>query len=965
MGIYRGVKYVLAFGALYLHLIDDLDALVCDFDHPHGLLRNNALATCDMDSDIFSSATVICPHRVNDTNYVLHPQPTPDDTTHINVYSSDEGKLRSVALSHVVRTESEDKLFWIDSNQSQTEVHIDFSVQELFTITEKRLIFICGPRDLVLSDALQRHLDLLNGVDQMQPLPWTTATPLVQEISKIGKGLGVFYLNRGSLHLPLQGCGSRPSPLFATDEVTVDPVTGTRSCVADPMSKSPIGFLCEGRLEPEDCMKSLLEKDGDVITAPRPYSYLNFSSHRPWVVARYFHELAVPPINGDCRCIYPETGAVNARMEIRTKTEYVCDISSMIFRNRVHPIRGPWCSVVLHPGSTLTIRLPKQAVDPEFTGEDFSGVPFSQLPSAYEYETEFLPKDLTTLLQMKTVGDINAYDEVLYQEAIVGDALELDVYRMSQGEVKLRYHLDKPLALRHGTNSFNYHWTLISRNENVIDRIRAIVNVSFAYNYQYTLLGCDREQRSVFDQNMSKDYCSVKSMKNGIGSTYECTYNIKRDACQIGIYCGSDETLLPNNCESTGYDLYSNRIIPMRPSVINVTPYPIRGFQVLNFKFQYNTPVSYACICINQNGYESSRLILESNRQGRYAYTVRREEAVHTLVPFILLPWHETGLPTEEQTQPRSIVLYNIQQKLVILNVGTTLFMNCESDVTPLLKVGRSSDFGVSSSTIPIKWLPDHPDLYYYTITQMPNGPEVVKAVYGDKISTTQGGFQVAYNENIHTVGYQRLTITSRRGAVIISKDPLHKQFVPMTFVCGKVPETSDLSIVNDGASTSATSSPSNLQTIGSSARYTWNVVEVKVETTDPYMQGCGVTYSSDALFKQETPQLYDSDGQPQFGCRIDIQAAGEAAFYCPAPYVLDPPNCFSQASVEGEVNNTGDLSQSLVASQSNHFVILSFDGSLVGPGETLRQTPPLECRCITIKGAILSTIQIENYYSK
>ncbi|CDR71491.1 hypothetical protein, conserved [Babesia bigemina] len=133
---------------------------------------------------------------------------------------------------------------------------------------------------------------------------------------------------------------------------------------------------------------------------------------------------------------------------------------------------------------------------------------------------------------------------------------------------------------------------------------------------------------------------------------------------------------------------------------------------------------------------------------------------------------------------------------------------------------------------------------------------------------------------------------------------------------------------------------------------------------TDPYMQGCGVTYESDKLFKPETPKLYDSIGQ-DVGCRIDLQAAKEAAFYCPAPYVLDPPDCFNQVLVKGETKNVTDVSKSLGASHTNHFVTLKFNSELVGPRETLRQTTPLECRCVTVKGIVLSTIQIENYYSK
>ncbi|GBE60989.1 hypothetical protein, conserved [Babesia ovata] len=231
-------------------------------------------------------------------------------------------------------------------------------------------------------------------------------------------------------------------------------------------------------------------------------------------------------------------------------------------------------------------------------------------------------------------------------------------------------------------------------------------------------------------------------------------------------------------------------------------------------------------------------------------------------------------------------------------------------------------------------------------------------------MAATQGGLDVVYQAESRNCRYSELTIKTRRSAILISKDPRHTYYIPMTFICGKTPEPSDL-LVSVNAATSNANAIFNLKTIGYSTRYTWDVVEVNVETTDPYMQGCGVTYASDELFKPETPQLYDDNGDPQFGCKIDLRTAREAAFYCPEPYVLDPPNCFSQVYVDGSVKNISELSQSLSASHSNHFVILRLYSSLVGVGETLRQTPPLECRCVTVKGIVLSTIHIENYYGK
>ncbi|CDR98087.1 hypothetical protein BBBOND_0405710 [Babesia bigemina] len=967
------VKILFVLCGALMHCIRNSVAFHCDFDDPHDLLSSNALVSCHLDFDDFKYAPLVCPHQINDAEYVWHPQPTVGYDARLNTYVVKNGTLVSVAISDVVHSESNNPSVRFRLNPSQTQLYFDLPRHELLAITERRMIFICGPRNLVLSDALQRQLDSLNGDVQTQEHSWTSETALIREIRKFGKGLGVVFLYRRRQHIPLQGCGSHPSPLFAADnEVTVDSNTGTRSCVADPMSESRIGFFCEGLIEPKECMKFLLDHDGKIVTAPRPYPYWNFDMHSPWVAARYFDKLALPRFHGECICKDHSTGQVKARIEIRPKNDYVCDIASKIFRNRHRPIRGPWCSVVLHPGSTLTIKFPTQIATSVSTNErsdedlyvdvdeDVSSLPFSQLPFIYEYETEFLPRNLATLRQLKTVYGIDLYQEVLYHDVLVGDALELDISRISHGEVMLKYRMGKPLALRSGLNSFYFHWTLISRNDYVPDNISAIVKVSLAFTHQYGILGCERGPQRVFDAAISETNCTTKRVGNGVGNTYECVYDM-RHGRQVGIHCRLDEELLPNNCESTGYDLTSNKIMQFTGSYRNVTPYPIRGFQVFDMGAQ-DKPLSFACVCVDQRGYEKSKLIVEYSQKVSYQYKVRGEGASHLLLPYILLPWREIGLPSEGRFPSKSLILNNVSQKSVMLHVGKTLLLHCG--------IGPISSFqyerlmrGRSAGMIVTTWLPMQPDVFYYAVTQRAYNTELIRKTYEDSIVSTAGGFRVVY-ENTYSPEYQRLTITSPRYAILISKDPAHKEYVPMTFVCGKAPEQSDLSLVTGDVPSSGDSAERNVLINESSERYTWNVLDVAVKTTDPYMQGCGVTYESDDLFKPETPKLYDTDGR-QIGCKIDIQNVKEAAFYCPAPYVLDPPNCFDQVLVEGKVKNLSDISQSIVASHSNHFVILQFDSSRIGRGETLRKTPPLECQCVTIKGVILSTIQIKHYYSK
>ncbi|CDR93892.1 hypothetical protein BBBOND_0102210 [Babesia bigemina] len=977
MMVKRRMRGLWIFGSIVAHWTLCFGTFLCDFDYPEDLLSNNAFAVCNMDIGYTGSATLICPRQVNGTEYVWHPQPTSGDTAHLSAYVSGNGKLRVVALSNVVVTDEPVSIVSVRLNPYQTRLIFSLREDQIYAITEHHSIFICGPRDLVFSDTLQLHLDRMNSVAQMQALPWTAETPLINEIKQLGKSIGAVFMYRGHVHMPIHGCGSRPSPLFAADVVTVDPVTGARSCVVDPMSKTRIGFVCEGRVEPDDCLKSLLDTNGDVVSAPLPDYYWNIENFRPWVIAQYINDLALPEFTGECRCIDPETKQMKARIEIRSNTEYVCDIANMIFRNRVRPIIGPWCSVVLHPGSTLTIRFPSYGIasnssdiQPEISGdkdyetdtdESVPTVALSQLPSIYEYEFEFLPKEMITLRQLKSAHYTDLYDEVSYEEALAGDALELDVSQMAQGEVKLKYRMDKPLALRSGKNLFVYHWTLGSKNTYVLERIRAAVNVSFAFTHRYNIIGCDRSTQSVFNQDISEEFCSASVMKHAAGDIYECVYDGMRDGRQTGIHCETDEELLPGNCDSTGYDLYSNQIVPFPASIGKATPFPIPGFQVFDFESHNISALSFVCSCVNQLGYETSRLVMERNHHETYRYTVRREEPHHTLAPYLLLPWHEVAVSSDELKLSRPIVIFNTSSKSIELNVGTTLWLGCVRDAEVI--VFDEMENVEDASDIRTTWLPKHPEMFYYTLNDTAYGRELIRMKYNNTFVTTPRSLEVTYQEVNAAGGYQIIIIDLNKRAIFISKDPMNKKFVPMTFVCGKALQISDLSIVTTNAAASEAASPNDLQTIGSSARYTWNVVEISVKTTDPYMHGCGVTYESIELFKPETPELYDDSGR-QIGCKIDIQAAGEAAFYCPAPYVLDPPNCFEKVLMGGIIMNVKDISKSLIASASNHFVILRFDSELIGSGETLRQKPPLECQCVTTKGIVLSTIQIKNYYA-
>ncbi|CDR94725.1 hypothetical protein BBBOND_0110230 [Babesia bigemina] len=941
----RIMKFLWVFCAICLYCITGIDASVCDFGRPDQLPVRNTLAVCHKNADFMKLETVICPRQVDGTEYVWHPQSTSADHVRINTYVGVNGKLRSVAHSQVVRSESGKRFFWVEPEQLQMKLHFYMSFHEFFAINERRLIFICGPRNLVLTDALQQYI-LQQSALQPETRPRSSTIPLTKEIAKTGQSLGVVFLYRKNMYQPLQGCGSRPSPLFAPDnEVDVDPETGTRSCVADPMSESPIGFLCEGRVEPYDCMISLVDKTGKVVKPPRPQSHRTFGRQSPWVVSKYFSGLALPPINGRCYCIDTKTGQVNAKIKIRSKTDYVCDIASMIEGNKSNPKRGPWCSVMLNPGSTLTIRVPIMGVNSE-----------SDEGSSQLLPTEFLPKDLTTMRQQTDLYDSDSYEEIPYHEALVGDALELDLSQMHRGEVKLRYHVGKLLTLKSGLNSFYYQCTLAS-NEDVSDSIRAIVNVSFAYTHHYQMRGCDRGAQAIFDPITNKSYCSTISMGNDIWNTYQCVYNIWQ-VRRAGIHCGIDEELLPGNCEATIYDVYSDEIIPMPSYVRTTTPLSIPGFQLFKIDIGNDGAFSLACFCVDQRGYETSRVVFKKMESVYYTFRTRRVDRTLTRTRISYMLLKTADLLLEESTPTNFIMVHKALTRSITLAAGKRLILECKFGFHDIEVYNGAMQ--IEEGWPLTKWWPNQPDVFYYAVTHTKHGDQLVRKTYEDAIVTIPGDFRPIYRDLLTTHRYQSLIIETQKDSLIISKDPMHKYIVPLAFVCGKELEPADVAIIDGEVPASPTT-----HVLRSSKVFTWHLVEVNLEATDPYMQGCGVTYESAGLFKPETPQLYDAAGEPQFGCKIDLQAAKEAAFYCPVPYVLDPPGCFNNVFVDGIVKNIRNISQSLVVSHSNHFVSLQFDSSRIGRGETLRKTPPLQCQCVTIKGVVLSTIQIKHYYAK
>ncbi|GIX65265.1 uncharacterized protein BcabD6B2_47000 [Babesia caballi] len=450
---------------------------VCDFDAENSI-GDNAAHVCLITWDDVSPRYVHCPRYVGDTEYVWHPKLDTRSKRDVMAYAGDLNGAYQVRISDGGSLKSSLPPIFFEDGEAVTRMKFHASTYSHLVMTEERLLFICGPSDMELSERLLSYLTTHAFQQHDETIPWTADSPIVNELKQDKKGLGLLYITRGMMRFPLRGCGTRPSHFFANrNDVSIDANTGTRSCTVDSMSTYPICFLCEGRLEPPDCMTSVLNERDKVVHVPSPRN-CQTSIVGNSTIAISFSKTSFTPLSGYCRCVDPATGAVKAKIEFRSQREYVCDITSKLFRHRIHRIRGNWCSVVLYPGSSLTIKFP---VDQSNFGvpADGSEGAGTKDEGPYPFSIDFSPTDLSFMKVGQWSTGIDSIEDVEYHKVLAGDALELDVSQISKGEVKLIYNSGRPLSLIGNINSFFFIWNFVPSPMLNLAAIHALVNVVF------------------------------------------------------------------------------------------------------------------------------------------------------------------------------------------------------------------------------------------------------------------------------------------------------------------------------------------------------------------------------------------------------------------------------------------------------------------------------------------------------
>ncbi|GIX65267.1 uncharacterized protein BcabD6B2_47020 [Babesia caballi] len=449
---------------------------VCDFDAENSI-GNNAAHVCLMNVDHSPNGSAYCPRNFNGTDYMWHPYL---DTTSKRpmAYAGDLNGAYKLWINILPASGSIVSPVTYDEVGSFSRLTFDALIYSLLVMPEERLLFICGPSDMELSERLLSYLTIHAFQQHNETIPWTADSPIVNELKRDKKGLGLLYVTRDTSVLPLVGCGRVPFPLFEKqDNISVDPITGMSSCVVNSISTRPIVFACEGRLEPPDCMTSVLNERDEIERVSSPRTFISkYNDERSMVMSLF--KTSFTPLSGYCRCVDPATGAVKAKIEFRSQREYVCDITSKLFRHRIQRIRGNWCSVVLYPGSSLTIKFP---VDQSNFGvpADGSEGAGTKDEGPYPFSIDFSPTDLSFMKVGQWSTGIDSIEDVEYHKVLAGDALELDVSQISKGEVKLIYNSGRPLSLIGNINSFFFIWNFVPSPMLNLAAIHALVNVVF------------------------------------------------------------------------------------------------------------------------------------------------------------------------------------------------------------------------------------------------------------------------------------------------------------------------------------------------------------------------------------------------------------------------------------------------------------------------------------------------------
>ncbi|KAK1442195.1 hypothetical protein BgAZ_402250 [Babesia gibsoni] len=956
-------------------------------------------------------------------SYILYPPKNEAEPNNPNVYILSNGKLLELPLSRVIQGIYGDPIvnYRREGSTSIMEIHYpgiinpaDIAVVNLLRRYAQEIHFVCLSPEQNMSNHIKEMVSSLI-TNRVYGSFRIIKRMVANFLEKSSSALGIFTLDIDYINVATHGCGSKDTPQFL-NEAKHDEGAAFRSCTVDIMEHPQVGFYCDGTIQPDDCFNEIYDSQSyNRVFVGDGVMDIKLSQDNKWHFAEYDRKKINMGFNGYCLCFDSSTGLVNAKITLMTEMSHECDISGLMFQHLTQPILGNWCDIGLLPGSTLTIKLPLNRYHSKIRYLEYGGMEKTNdlVMHSYTY-----PKDMKEyfLNQDDIVANINQLR--LYDTPcnMMGGALKIDQSRRNEGIITMTYMRDIPLTYSDGIGGLSYIWNL-KLNETRFNRndIRAVINVVPAPTHDITLFGCEPATTSIFMFN--EEYRHSKRFLNVYGHMVQACYTTFATEQLSALYCPPGQSMEPSECEKfafnetlTSYDDWTGIAVVSKHSLVsNMTLFnkSVGGAE---------RSFSRTCSCVDSNGVETARLIIDSEKtqriSGNYFGMQGNMKLIVPSVNIVDAKIEGKKLPEIEE------ILFNDQENWTtwILSPGNNISITCSTRRSqpreqPITLEGRTTPFLIKKK----QHLDEESlDLYQYNQWEC-NDPSKYKArIY--PINRGKYFYQHMQDGETHKlvpVEYSKVLGSNATGlnlgATVITgarsdrdtvnlKNPLHsivvsknnEKSVKLIYICGRLtkphrPRSSEtvhrrdegVEVQNDeepmdvgerrgdlpldipsysgNAAQLVTNEESSNSNVMKETRAltVFTVANIMIPATDPYLRGCGMTDPSEELFREDTVPIHDSNWK-KVGCEVDL-SRGDASFYCPLPYFTDPEDCLPTPS-------TGPFRVKKPGEDGNkHFYI--FEKVEINRRKKIRlesmKKEPFECHCITKKGAIRSTIRI------
>lgn len=954
--------------------------------------------------------TVKCPLVAEGRVMTLYPNRHPIDADQFFVYTMRHGYVEEIDIKDILHNNvgslKAKKGTTVDGNSFLFRLGSGLTVRREFSTF---YVMCASERDVTpikfLQDAIHSYQEIKNGMS----------------VIDAEKGLSEEYANviAGVVEIKLQGfpsvnqgCGDVDLGIFQ-DMTVMDPTATVPTCIVDIMEEQRVGFYCKsGKVYPSDCFKSFLTVDqtvtdrmtfdGPVVTNKIGYLY----------TARFYAEKVYKPFEGYCSCISrnKETNEMveSARIIIRNKMEYNFDLSDMIKKYLLKGKTSSLYHLTLHKGRTLTVKYPLSG---DFIRLDGSNEPVSRDGISFAdsigklANVEINPRDVSR--SVNVIIDEVAVPQLLeITEAVVGDALEVDSSKMKEGELKIRYLNGRPLGLKSGRHLY-YSWKMTRLGEYGYVDILAQVMITVVPNFDIHQLGCSPRYANIFHGSIGTDVFRRRIWSQKFIDVNHCDA-FGTDGHGFGFYCPPGHTAFPDGCQHLLYNANRSKVITDPEKSISVHD-PDSGITYITLREKTEKGPSVSCSCVNPEGLEVARLDVHSTPKQMIYMSGSNHKRIAGILFSSFVDMSTMSTPDEETVQEIETIQVNGYgiEKEVTMTIGSRLKLVCQNKMPvtvvtdeSLLKqqgynageerVSEATGGSMESQATSLagddlrsqaRWFPLNFSTFTYKHEKTVNYDMLVAKPYGDVTSDVNLGVNIYPDRNGKTTDPSVLNIEVLENSIIMSKKPFAK-FVPLIFVCGNTAPVTDAnssepvnehaSALRNGnavanlteASTSAYDSTRDSHVDGTQkVLQVKDIVKVMLPVTDPYVFGCGITKHHDRIFNDNVLPLADKNGKT-IGCivNLNVDRNDRASFYCPPPYVTDPPDC-GLFVPDDQIMEKLRKSKVFVYVRKSRNLYIFAKGHITMEDWSDRGTSvhlfPHECRCLTNTGKVISAIRI------